>query len=98
MLLEKKTFKLVLSVPCGRTHKPRSLLDKADSGLWSGEIGNGLTASVACVGGQWRLTLTRGERSATFAPVVATPQPWEVVYWIETGWFPGGACELFLTR
>lgn len=91
-------YKLRLSVPDGRHgHHPVTLFNRNYVGTWRGEIGGGVSAEVTRVSGQWQLVLRRGDQSAAFAPVTVNVSPFEACFFVEHGWFAGGAEMAFLT-
>jgi hypothetical protein len=94
---DTKLFKLKLSVPSGKSHKPHALFNGKFNGRWSAELEDGVSATVQRdAGGQWLLTLRRGRESSAFYPVTTTRKPWELCYWLPSGWF-GPTCEVFVT-
>jgi hypothetical protein len=93
-----RDFKLRLSVPGGPNgHRPVTLFNGKYNGLWRGEIAEGVTAEVTRVGGHWQLIISRGGKSAAHGPVTTQLSPFEVCYFVDTGWLPGGPAMVFLT-
>ncbi len=90
-----KSFKLVLYVPSGRTHRPVTLFNHNHDGRWSGEIGGGKSATVTRdVAGKWSLTINRGRESLTFFPV-SVSRPWELCFRLPAGWVSASVCEVY---